>query len=88
MQRPSGAEIAGWLETELKRPVLKAIVADMKERRESLIVSALRIGDTDTAKARVQALTWVIDLFENYQIADTETETGWRPDTETETAED
>ena len=68
--------VLSWLRAQLELPQLPTLIEMLKERRSGLMAAALVYGDTNKEKTQVAELTFVIDLFEQFDnYIDTETET-------------
>ena len=75
-----------WCKQDIPRRRLGEYIAFLQQERKGLVATALAAGDTDHAKGKVDMIDQVLNTFSF--LADTETETGIMPDTETETAKE
>ena len=75
-----------WSSQIENRKHLKHFVDYFKQERRGLLSTALGAGDTDFTKGQVAMLDQVLNTFP--LLAETETGTGFEPETETDTAEE
>jgi hypothetical protein len=69
--------LLAWVIEHLHEPGLPDLLNILKQRRGGFIPAALQLGDTNEHKTRIDELSFIINLVENFQeyIADTGTET-------------
>lgn len=70
-------ELEVWLNEQLNHVGgLSSMLHRLKDRATTLTTQALRPGDTEGYKHRLEELNLIIDMFEHFsEYADTETET-------------